>query len=333
MMKSRFFYVLFSTLAAGLILSGVVGGYVTKVIFQPITFDENQETYLYIKPGTGVLRAGHIAENMKLIKSYKHFLLTSSFYEKNTALQAGEYRIKQGMTLKDLLFDIVHGRTFTRKITIPEGLTSLQVNALLSSTFGIEYDLKEAAAEGSLAPETYHFARGVKASVLISRMQKAQSNHVFRIMSELSNPRIMKYLKTDEDLITLASIIEKETSLEAERPIIAAVFINRLNKRMRLQSDPTVIYGITASGTLGRPISKKDLRLKNTYNTYRIKGLPEGPIANPGLSSLEAAIYPASVKYLYFVADGTGGHVFAKTLRQHNRNVKKWRQFQKANKP
>ncbi len=325
-MVSRFFNGLLAFFAAVFITAGVVGGYIDRVIHQTISTDEPIQ-HLYIKSGSGVSHTAYQIKAMGLIRDHRHFVLTSTVFGKNKDLKAGEFEISAGMTLIDVLNKIVSGETVTRKLTIPEGLTSLQIGSILSSAFGVEYDLVVPAEEGSLAPDTYHYKRGVTASELISRMQKAQN----QVLDDLSFIQRHEIITGRHDILTLASIVERETALPVERPVIAAVFLNRLKKKMRLQSDPTVIYGINPSGRLDRPISMADLKAETPYNTYKIRGLPAGPIANPGKQSIAAVINPTQVPYLYFVADGSGGHAFAKTLREHNRNVRKWRKYQKNN--
>jgi UPF0755 protein len=183
--------------------------------------------------------------------------------------------------------------------------------------------------EGSLLPETYNVARGMTRTALVAKMMADQTRAIDALW-----PTRQKNLpfKTKKEALILASIVERETGVSSERPQVAAVFVNRLKKRMRLQSDPTIIYGLVGGkGALGRPIRRSEIRRKTAYNTYRINGLPPTPIANPGRASIAAVLNPADSKALYFVADGTGGHAFAETLEQHNKNVRRWRQIEKLN--
>jgi UPF0755 protein len=183
--------------------------------------------------------------------------------------------------------------------------------------------------EGSLLPETYNVARGMTRTALVAKMMADQTRAIDALW-----PTRQKNLpfKTKKEALILASIVERETGVSSERPRVAAVFVNRLKKRMRLQSDPTIIYGLVGGkGALGRPIRRSEIRRKTAYNTYRINGLPPTPIANPGRASIAAVLNPADSKALYFVADGTGGHAFAETLEQHNKNVRRWRQIEKLN--
>jgi UPF0755 protein len=182
-------------------------------------------------------------------------------------------------------------------------------------------------AEGSLLPETYKVPRSMSRAKLVAQMSRAQKS----VIDELWPKRQAGLpIKSQQEAIILASIVERETAMAEERPLVAAVFVNRLKKRMRLQSDPTIIYGLVGGqGKLGRPIRRSEIRRHTPYNTYRIKALPPTPIANPGRAAIAAVLNPADSQALYFVADGTGGHVFANTLAEHNRNVRRWRQIEK----
>jgi UPF0755 protein len=215
-------------------------------------------------------------------------------------------------------------------MTIPEGLTSEQIVQRLLENDILSGNIREMPREGSLLPETYKFTRGMTREQIIQRMQQTQR----RLLQEVWEHRSADLpLKTPEQLVTLASIVEKETGRPDERTRVASVFVNRLKQRMRLQSDPTIIYGLVGGkGTLGRPIMRSEIDQPTPYNTYVIDGLPPGPIANPGRASLEATANPARTKELFFVADGTGGHAFAETLDQHNRNVARLRAFEREQK-
>jgi UPF0755 protein len=238
-------------------------------------------------------------------------------------LRAGEYQFKAHASVRDVVETIVEGRVVSHQISIPEGLTSEQIVARLMDNDVLTGNITEIPGEGSLLPDTYNFTRGVTREQMIQRMQEAQQ----RLVQEIWDHRAPDLpLKTPEQLVILASLVEKETGKPEERTRVAAVFVNRLKQKMRLQSDPTIIYGLVGGkGTLGRPIMKSEIDQPTPYNTYQIDGLPPGPICNPGRASLEAAANPARTRELYFVADGTGGHVFAETYEQHEKNVARLR--------
>ena len=238
-------------------------------------------------------------------------------------LKAGEYQFKAHASLRDVVATIVDGRVVAHQLTIPEGLTSEQIVARLLDDDVLTGNIKEIPREGSLLPDTYNFNRGITREQMIQRMQQAQQRTLKEVWDRHS-PDLP--IKTPEQLVALASLVEKETGKPEERTRVAAVFVNRLKQKMRLQSDPTIIYGLVGGkGTLGRPIMKSEIEQPTPYNTYQIEGLPPGPIANPGRASLEAAANPARTRELYFVADGTGGHAFAETYEQHQRNVARLR--------
>lgn len=245
-------------------------------------------------------------------------------------LKAGEYQFKAHASLNDVVNTISDGKVVIHQISIPEGLTSEQIVARLMDNDVLTGNIDEVPAEGSMLPDTYNFTRGMTRAQLIQHMQQAQQ----RLVKEIWSRRAADLpIKTPEQLVILASLIEKETGKPDERTRIAAVFVNRLKQRMRLQSDPTIIYGLVGGkGTLGRPIMKSEIDQPTPYNTYQIDGLPPGPITNPGRASLEAAANPARTRDLYFVADGTGGHVFAETYDQHQKNVAHLRQVENAQK-
>jgi UPF0755 protein len=238
-------------------------------------------------------------------------------------LKAGEYQFKAHASLRDVVATIVEGRVVAHQLTVPEGLTSEQIVARLLDDDILTGNIKEIPREGSLLPDTYNFNRGITREQMIQRMQQGQQR-VLKEVWDRHSPDLP--IKTPEQLVVLASLVEKETGKPEERTRVAAVFVNRLKQKMRLQSDPTIIYGLVGGkGTLGRPIMKSEIEQPTPYNTYQIDGLPPGPIANPGRASLEAAANPARTRELYFVADGTGGHAFAETYEQHQRNVARLR--------
>jgi UPF0755 protein len=242
-------------------------------------------------------------------------------------LKPGEYQFQKNASLRDVIGTIVEGKVVQHAITIPEGLTSEQIVARLTDNDIFSGSVHEIPREGTLLPETYKFPRGTSRDQVIARMQQAQKRIVAEIW-EHRNPDIP--VKTPEQLVTLASIIEKETGKPDERSRVAAVYVNRLRQKMKLQSDPTIIYGLVGGkGTLGRPIKRSEITQPSPYNTYVVDGLPPGPIANPGRASLEAAANPARTRDLFFVADGSGGHTFTETYGEHQKNVAKLRAMEK----
>src|SRR6201996_1720184 len=242
-------------------------------------------------------------------------------------LKPGEYSFAKNASLRDVIGTMVEGKVVQHAVTIPEGLTSEQIVARLSDNDIFAGSVREIPREGTLLPETYKFPRGTTRDQVIARMQQAQK----RVLAEIWEHRATDIpVKTPEQLVTLASIIEKETGKADERSRVAAVYVNRLKQKMKLQSDPTIIYGLVGGkGTLGRPIKRSEIQQPSPYNTYVVDGLPPGPIANPGRASLEAAANPARTRDLYFVADGTGGHAFSDSYDQHQKNVAKLRAMEK----
>jgi UPF0755 protein len=243
-------------------------------------------------------------------------------------LKPGEYAFQKNASLHEVIATIVEGKVVQHAVTIPEGLTSEQIVARLSDNDIFTGSLQEIPREGTLLPETYKFPRGTTREQVIQRMQQAQK----RILAEIWERRSADLpFRTPEQLVTLASIVEKETGKPDERSRVAAVFLNRMKQKIKLQSDPTIIYGLVGGkGTLGRPIKRSEIIQPSPYNTYVIDGLPPGPISNPGRASLEATANPARTRDLYFVADGTGGHAFTETYDQHQKNVARLRATEKA---
>src|SRR5690242_18279978 len=242
-------------------------------------------------------------------------------------LKPGEYAFQKSASLRDVIGIIVEGKVVQHSVTVPEGLTSEQIVARLTDNDIFTGSVREIPREGTLLPETYKFPRGTPRDQVVQRMQQAQK----RIIAEIWERRSPDLpLKSPEQLVTLASIVEKETGKSDERSRVAAVFVNRLKQKIKLQSDPTIIYGLVGGkGTLGRPIKRSEITQPSPYNTYVIDGLPPGPISNPGRASLEATANPARTRDLFFVADGTGGHTFTETYDQHAKNVAKLRAMEK----
>src|SRR6266700_2140466 len=242
-------------------------------------------------------------------------------------LKPGEYSFQKSASLRDVIGTIVEGKVVQHAVTIAEGLTSEQIVTRLTDNDIFTGSVRELPREGTLLPETYKFPRGTPRDQVVQRMQQAHK----RVLAEIWERRSQDVpVKTPEQLVTLASIVEKETGKPDERSRVAAVFVNRLRQKIKLQSDPTIIYGLVGGkGTLGRPIKRSEITQPSPYNTYVIEGLPPGPISNPGRASLEAAANPARTRDLYFVADGTGGHAFTETYDAHQKNVVKLRAIEK----
>lgn len=246
-----------------------------------------------------------------------------SGYDKQ--LKAGEYQIDPEMSLADVFERIASGKVVFHHLTLPEGLTTAQMLDLIEKNEFLNGPLPSRVREGDLLPETYTFHKGMTRRKFVRLAQEAMRAKLDEIWQN-RDPDLP--LRTPQELVILASIVEKETALNDERTRVASVFINRLEQGMLLQTDPTVIYALTQGKTeLGRPLTRQDLKTDSPYNTYKYVGLPPSPIANPGEQSLLAAAHPAKTPYLYFVADGQGGHNFAKTLDEHNQNVRHWKQI------
>jgi len=259
------------------------------------------------------------------------FVAGALVFKLQNELKYGEYRFTKNASLRDVVETIIDGKVVQHTFTVAEGLTSDQVVLRLLESEVLTGNIREIPREGTLLPETYRFTRGTTREQMIRRMQQDQR----RVVQEIWDRRVADLpITTMDQFVVLASIIEKETGKPEERTRVAAVFINRLRQRMRLQSDPTIIYGLVGGkGSLGRPILRSEIDQPTPYNTYVIGGLPPGPIANPGRASLEAAANPARTKEIFFVADGTGGHAFADNYEQHQKNVARLRAIEQQANP
>jgi len=286
------------------------------------------DTTVLIERGGGVREVAATLHDAGVIGEPLVFLAGVEVFAKGRPLKAGEYLFPARLSMRQAMQEMIDGTTIVHRLTVAEGLTAAEIVQLVRDADGLVGDLpKDLPSDGSLLPETYFYSRGDARQDVLARMAKGMDEKLAELW-QARDPAVP--LKTPAEAVTLASIVEKETGVAAERPHVAAVFYNRLAQGMPLQSDPTVIYALTAGkGPLNRALSHADLQTASPYNTYVNTGLPPGPIANPGRASLEAVLHPAASKDLYFVADGTGGHVFAETLDEHNKNVARWRQLQK----
>ena len=282
---------------------------------------------IIIKEGTTLGSASRQLSKEGMIPgTAKTFYVMARLFGSHDPIQAGEFRIPRGMGGASVLDLLQHGKPVQRLITVTEGMPSIIVQEKLASNSYLTGQLAR-IDEGSVLPDSYGYQRGESRAAIVSRMQAAMTKAVDELWAGRSTdcPLAMK-----EQAVILASIVEKETGKASERPTIAGVYCNRLRIGMKLDADPTVIYPVTKGKPLGRRILRSELNADNGYNTYRRSGLPEGPIANPGKASIEAVLHPASTKALYFVADGTGGHLFADTLAEQNANVAKWYAIRRA---
>jgi UPF0755 protein len=284
------------------------------------------ERVVNIPRGLGLREIADLLKRENVIDEPWVFIPAVVLLKAKDELKYGEYKFNKQISVRETIETIVEGKVVQHAFTIPEGLTSEQIVTRLAEVDFLAGNIREIPKEGTLLPETYNFPRGTLREQVIQRMQQAHK----RVLQEIWERRGAEVpVKTPEALVTLASIVEKETGRPDERSRVAAVFINRMRQRMKLQSDPTIIYGLVGGkGTLGRPIMRSEIEQPTPYNTYVIEGLPPGPIANPGRASLEATANPARTKEIFFVADGTGGHAFAENIAQHQQNVAKLRQFE-----
>ncbi len=301
--------------------------YFHQTIYAPL---DHKEPALYVlKKGSSIKSVAHDLKEKGIINNAFLFELNARFFNNDAPFKAGEYRILEFTSTQSLTDLFQSGKTYQRPLTIPEGLTKKQIVATLNKAPFLTGEITSLPTEGHLLPQTYHFDRDANKQTIIDRMSRAH-NILMNELWETYDHHLP--FKTKEEAVILASIVERETGISDERPRVAGVFINRLRKGMKLQSDPTIIYPLSDKlGVLDRPLYRSDWTFKSPYNTYMNTGLPPTPIANPGEASLRAVFNPEQHDYIYFVADGTGGHSFAKTLAEHNANVAKWRAHKKAN--
>ena len=279
-----------------------------------------------VEDGSSLAGAARALEKAGAIRSARAFLRDAKLFGSKEPIHAGEYEIKPGMSASEILALLQSGKTKLRLVTIPEGMPSILVREKLMNEPLLTGDIP-VPEEGSILPDSYSFERGEARSAVVRRMQAAMGKELALLWA---GRKPTTAVTTPQQAIILASIVEKETGVPAERPTVAAVYSNRLRAHMPLQADPTVIYPVTRGKPLGRRILRSELQADNGYNTYARAGLPVGPIANPGRASIEAVLDPDQSRAIYFVADGKGGHVFANTLAEHNANVQRWYAMRRA---
>ena len=283
-------------------------------------------TTVILDRGASVGRIAAALKSAHIIGSERVFEIAARVTGAGRSLKAGEYEFPRGVSMAQVLADIRDGKVVRHLVSVPEGWTSAMAAEAVAAQ-PVLTGVVETPPEGSLLPDTYQVQRGQERADVIAKMRAARDT----LLADLWAHRAPDLpFATPDEAVTLASIVEKETGVASERPRIAAVFENRLRSHMRLQSDPTIIYAITRGRPLGRGITVSELHAATPYNTYEIDGLPPTPIANPGRAALAAVLNPPKSDELYFVADGTGGHVFASTLEAHQANVEKWRAIERT---
>ena len=289
-----------------------------------------EETVFLVAGGQGLIRTARLLEEEGLISNRDIFKIGVMLKGEERNLKAGEFLIPAQQSMDQIMAILVKGEVIQHTLTIPEGWTSFQITEYLNGIENLGDAIEAPPIEGSILPETYHYTHGTSRFDLLMRMQEQQ----LILLDQLWDGRDpdLPFDSIDEAII-LASIVERETGVPEERAHIAGVFVNRLRRSIRLQSDPTIIYGIDPKGFLDRGLRRSELDDKeNPYNTYQINGLPPTAIAHPGRASIEAVLHPLQTDDVYFVADGTGGHVFAKTLTEHQKNVTQWRRIENERK-
>ena len=293
-----------------------------------VDIDLNEKKTLVVNKGDTLRKIASELANQGIIKNQVLFEFFARVYDLDKTIKSGEYYLSASQSIQDILLDLSTGSVISNRITVPEGTSSYKIVEILRRLDSLVGTIDKVPAEGSLAPNTYFYANGQSRVLVLDQMKAAQKSILKRTWQTRQENLL---LKTPEELMILASIIEKESGNDSERVIIASVLHNRLKINMRLQADPTVIYGITrGKGSLGRRLLRSDLKKPSVYNTYMIDRLPKTPICNPGEASLLAAANPVSTNYFYYVANGKGGHTFAETLEEHNKNVRLWRKFRDA---
>jgi UPF0755 protein len=310
-------------IAAGLVLAGLAAIYALWWAPGP----KAGPHAIIIKEGSTVASVSRqLAKEGAIPGTARTYYLMARLFGSRDPIQAGEFEIPRGMGGASILDLLQHGKPLLRLITVTEGMPAIEVEEKLAANRYLAGPLPD-IKDGSLLPDSYGYQRGETRAALVRRMQSAMTKLLAQQWPKRSTDCP---LASPEEAVILASIVEKETAKPAERPMVAGVYCNRLKIGMKLDADPTVIYAVTKGKPLGRRIFKSELEAKNDYNTYTRAGLPAGPIANPGRASILAVLHPAKTKALYFVADGSGGHVFADTLAEQNANVAKWYAIRRA---
>lgn len=304
-------------LAGGLLLLIIAGNFVYGW-----TADgpSEREVTVVIKPGSSIRLAAEQLEQGGVIRSADAFVNRARIFGATSTIKAGEFLIPARASNSEVLSILTGGKTVQRMVTVPEGMPSIMVYERLMANERLTGEIP-VPAEGSILPDSYAFQKGEPRAAVVLRMQKAMQETIADLWPKRSGHTVVK---TPEEAIVLASIVEKETSKKSELRMVAGVYSNRLRTGMMLQADPTIIYPITKGKPLGRRIRQSEIASVNDYNTYSMTGLPKGPIANPSRAAIEAVLNPEKTDYLFFVADGSGGHIFAETLAEHNANVEKW---------
>ncbi len=289
----------------------------------------NHEQTFVVAPGAGANTIAYQLEDKGLISHVNYFRIKMRLAGEGVTLKAGEYLIPANASIDDIFAQLQAGKIIHYLVTIAEGRTSREIMGIVRDSPVLSGEIKDVPPEGSLLPESYSVTRNADRQALIARMQTDMTT-LLESAWEGRDPDLP--LASKEEALILASIVEKETGIAGERPQVAAVFINRLRRPMRLESDPTILYGLNGGRPLGRGLRRSEIARKTAWNTYQIDGLPPTPICNPGRDAIMAVLHPAKTKDLYFVADGSGGHVFASTYRAHLRNVAQWRKIERRRK-
>ncbi|WP_426028628.1 endolytic transglycosylase MltG [Brevundimonas sp. TWP2-3-4b2] len=287
---------------------------------------EGQATIVTLPSGAGVSAIAATLKSAGVIRSTDMFKAAATLTGADRKLRAGEYEVPSKASLRSVLVLLVEGKVVRHYVTLPEGWSSAQAVDILNNQPILTGTVADTPDEGSLWPDTYEVSRGETRASVIARMSRARDENLARLWAARSPATVVR---TPDEAMVLASIVEKETGLAAERPRVAAIFTNRLRAGMRLESDPTIVYGITRGRPLGRGIRRSELDRATVWNTYQIDGLPPTPIANPGRDAIAAVLNPPRTDELFFVADGTGGHVFARTYQEHLANVARWREIER----